>query len=364
MKAAIKLVLGSAAAIIATAAAQATDFPGNAKPVDYVKTCPQYGGGFSYVPGTNTCTMDAMGQQAFGHTWQFGGGFSAGLSAATGATSAARNVDGKPRAGDSTPVGLGAWTIDNGNYGLPDIVANLRVDQSWGSAMLKAALHRNRSGHDASFPAAAAASCAGGAANSAQCGPTDDRFGWAFGAGVALNISGLPGSSISLETHYGQGPTDYASRSNQSWRLWGDGRSVGSGWVSDNMFGGSTDLDLTRSWGFVATAEHRWNPQWRSSVYGGYERIDYSKRAEDMICSRGAFAGSPSALVSLATANCSPDLGWWNIGTRAQWNPHPLLDIGLDVAYQRLTTAQRGAGAIEDQDHLRALFRIQYNLSP
>src|SRR4029450_4656402 len=50
-------LLGSLAAVIATAAAaQATDFPAQAKAIDYVKVCPQYGAGFGYVFETAVCT--------------------------------------------------------------------------------------------------------------------------------------------------------------------------------------------------------------------------------------------------------------------------------------------------------------------
>ena len=50
-----KILLGSAAAIIAVAGAQAADLPVKAKPVEYVKVCSLYGAGFWYVPGTDTC---------------------------------------------------------------------------------------------------------------------------------------------------------------------------------------------------------------------------------------------------------------------------------------------------------------------
>ncbi len=50
-----KILLGSAAAIIAAGGAQAADLPVKAKPVEYVKVCSLYGAGFWYVPGTDTC---------------------------------------------------------------------------------------------------------------------------------------------------------------------------------------------------------------------------------------------------------------------------------------------------------------------
>src|SRR3954467_4592244 len=49
------LVLGSAAALLAGAGAQAADLPIKAKAVEYVRICSLYGAGFYYIPGTDTC---------------------------------------------------------------------------------------------------------------------------------------------------------------------------------------------------------------------------------------------------------------------------------------------------------------------
>jgi hypothetical protein len=49
------LVLGSAAALLAGAGAQAADLPIKAKAVEYVRVCSLYGAGFYYIPGTDTC---------------------------------------------------------------------------------------------------------------------------------------------------------------------------------------------------------------------------------------------------------------------------------------------------------------------
>ncbi len=55
MKMVKSLILGTAVAFAATAGAQAADMPVKAKPVSYVKICPQYGPGFYYIPGTDIC---------------------------------------------------------------------------------------------------------------------------------------------------------------------------------------------------------------------------------------------------------------------------------------------------------------------
>ena len=56
MKLVKSLLLGSAAALVAGAGAQAADLPARkAAPVEYVKVCDAYGAGFFYIPGTDTC---------------------------------------------------------------------------------------------------------------------------------------------------------------------------------------------------------------------------------------------------------------------------------------------------------------------
>ena len=55
MKLTRKLILGSAASLLAIGAAQAADLPVKAKAIEYVRVCSLYGAGFFYIPGTDTC---------------------------------------------------------------------------------------------------------------------------------------------------------------------------------------------------------------------------------------------------------------------------------------------------------------------
>ncbi len=56
MKLSKSLLLGSAAALVATAGAQAADLPyRKAAPVEYVRVCDWTGAGYFYIPGTDTC---------------------------------------------------------------------------------------------------------------------------------------------------------------------------------------------------------------------------------------------------------------------------------------------------------------------
>jgi hypothetical protein len=333
--------------------------------------------------------MGATGQMVFAYTWQLGGGFSASLSAEDGGASAAGAGGANSRSRskitvdlDQNPFALGAVVTDNGSYAMPDLVGNVRVDQAWGSAMLKAALHQNRGGYYNAFPLGGAGigTCTGNP-DTTNCGHPEDKIGWAVGAGFAWNNVWAPGSSISAEAHYGQGAVGYTMRG-FSWRMWGDGRSIGLGNITDSVFRNGTGLELTESWSVLAAAEHRWNPQWRTSIYGGYVEVNYSGTAEDMICGRGAFGpgfvgAAGQRLAGIVVANCSPDTSFWAVGSRTQWNPHPFLDIGLDVNFHRHNTAHAGLAVtaadgarpagpvvVEDQDIWTAMFRVQYNMLP
>jgi hypothetical protein len=295
----------------------------------------------------------------------------------------------------NTLGGTAATTLDNGAYAMPDIVANVRVDQAWGSAQFMGALHQNRGGYyGGPVVGGVPLGCPpGGVANTDTCGYPSDEIGWAVGAGIVLNNLWAPGSSISAQFNYGEGAIGYVLRGTGAWAMYGSGRSLGIGAAVDSVFGcsatlggvggvggapGCTGLELTRAWGVTAGAEHRWNPQWRTSIYGGYVDIDYSSGATGLICSGAAplaFAGITAAPGT--TLNCSPDFGVWGVGTRTQWNPHPYLDIGIDVFYARLETAFAGTAtvaangartagvyAIEDQERLGVFGRIQYNFLP
>src|SRR5471032_2803718 len=55
MKMVKRLILGSAASLLALGGAQAADLPVKAKAVEYVRICSLYGAGFYYIPGTDTC---------------------------------------------------------------------------------------------------------------------------------------------------------------------------------------------------------------------------------------------------------------------------------------------------------------------
>jgi hypothetical protein len=493
------LLIGSAASLFLIPGAQAADLPVKVKPVEYVKICPEYGAGFYYVPGTQTCikvgmhvrfqwsfnsrgngrvfnsgaqgrftrtdhpdlshrvrgyatvdtrtktewgtlrgyvrvgaeqqtpndpdevvysnrmfiqwggftvgraesfydyismeryainnqrngsSMNSTGQQVFAYTFRLGDGWSASVSAedgganAAGAAAISSRHRGKVTVDlDAAPLTEGATIVDNGSYAMPDLVGNVRLDQPWGGAMVKAALHQNRAGYYSGFPAA---TCFGGFANTTNCGHADDKMGWAVGAGLLVNLPVLsPGSNAYIEANYGKGAMGYVARAVDFFRFWND-RTIAIGHSPDSVFRNGTDLELTPSWSVVAGAEYKWNPQWGTSVYGGYNSVDFTGRGKDMICRTGAFAGTGSPFTGFTVTNCDPDFAFGNIGTRTLWQPHPFLYIALGYTYWHMWGAHEGpgvllanAGAIPagpirfgDADVHTVHFRIQYDMLP
>lgn len=334
---------------------------------------------YNYVNNLTSSNMGATGQMVLGYTFQLGNGLTATLAIEDGqANAAGANGVGTARGkwtvdlSSGTPLTLGGATVDNGAYAMPDIVANVRLDQVWGSAQISGALHQNRGGYYTGVPAA---TCTGATANTTNCGHPDDEIGYAVSAGLVLNnVFGLRGDSLSLAASYGHGAVGYTTRGTGAWRIWGSGSTLGLGWALDSVFANGSNLELIDSYGVQAAYEHRWNTQWRTSLWGGYVGIDYSSGATALVC---ATPGAPLGTTLTGVSNCQPDYSFWNIGTRTQWNPHPYLAIGLDLQYFHLNTAFAGTAvapadgarpgglvSIADQDHYGAFFRIEYSMLP
>jgi len=255
---------------------------------------------------------------------------------------------------------------------VPDIIANLRVDQQWGFAGVSAALH------DAS-------GAYYGSPNTVGSGHPADKFGWAVAAGGKINVTA--GDSIGFMFSHGEGATGFVVSSTASSQMYNSSTSVGVGWLSDGVFTTGTAVELTRAWSATLAYEHSWNARWRTSWYGGYANIEYNSTATGMInsalaagsvCARpfAGLVGNLSAVTALAGNSCSPDFSFYQIGSRTQWSPIAQFDIGLDVVYTGLNTAYKGAGVyaangsrpavtlLDDQGVLSAMFRWQRNFYP
>jgi hypothetical protein len=379
--------------------------------------------GYSYSNNRVSGDTGLTGIYAIAYTAQFGNGISATLSFEDGGSSVSGNNTG-------ANVGRGRFTMDmnttamtplggasfnNKGTTFPDVVGALRIDQAWGYAQVAAALHDASGGY---YTGVSAAGSGAGCSNSncTNFGHPEDKLGFAVTGGFTLNdVFGLKGDQFGMQATYSKGAAGYATRANGGFLVYNGGNSVGAGWVSDGVFDNITpgcagatsncasSVQLTAVWSANAFYQHFWNPKWRTSLYGGYVAVDYNALATDLInqpppsppagglaCGVGVegVIQPPLGVGSGLGNSCSPNFSWWQIGTRTQWNPHPDLDIGVDVLWTHLNTAYKGLGnptalgvvsgvalaqsgahpatiaTIEDQDVLSVMFRVQRNFLP
>jgi hypothetical protein len=335
---------------------------------------------YSYNNTALVSSTGASGINVFAYTAQLGNGVSATISAEDGGFGA-RGTSGRTRqvvnvlGGELAP---GTVTTDPVGNRFPDIVGALRVDQAWGSAQIMAAAHDASGGYYGGFP------------GSTLNGHPGDEVGWAVGAGLLLkNPLGLGvGDVFHTQVNFERGAVGYLTTYKGAWDHYGSGNSVGFGSAVDAVFSGNaagaanaSSVELVDGWGFGAVYEHVWNPKWRTSLYGGYSAVSYSDTAKNIYCTgspTGAFvSGDVMAATGRVASNCSPDFSWWQIGSRTQWNPVRDLDVGVDVLYTQLNTANAGTAVIpangarpagvynvEDQNDVSVMFRVQRNFLP
>jgi hypothetical protein len=344
---------------------------------------------YSYSNNRVSGDTGASGIYGMAYTAQFGNGVTASISLEDGGASAAGSTNGGGRNHMDAnmamgELGFGTTAFDNKGWTVPDVVGALRIDQAWGYAQIAAAMHDASGGYY-------------GGANVDTNGHPSDKYGFAVTAGFTLNdVFGMKGDQFGMQAAYSKGAAGYVTRATGAFEVYSSNNNAGFGWVTDGVYDnegiyGNTSVQLTQVWGINGFYQHFWNPKWRTSLYGGYVQVDYNTLATDIInqhlptpgvggtsCGT-AVLGAVAPPLALATGNaCSPNFSWWQVGTRTQWNPHPDLDIGLDVLWNHLNTAYKGPGVtigtngarptavatIDDQDVLSVMFRVQRNFLP
>jgi hypothetical protein len=321
---------------------------------------------FSYNAGFNfTGDTGDAGQMVAAYTAQFGNGVSATISAEQSRRGATVFTTG-------AAWGLGAVPTANnwssgatvGNSAFPDIVANLRVDQAWGSVLIAGALHDASGGYYGTHQG---------------LGHPDNELGWAITGGFVFNLPMIAaGDRFAAQAVYTEGATRYLASTRSGAGQVGFDGGLGFGWFTDGVYGGTAttglnQVELTTGWSAIAAFEHFWTPALRTSVYGSYINISHNANAATLICA-SAFGTTPAA-------GCNPDWSAWTLGSRTQWEPIRGLIMGVDVIYQRLESARpdgtglvtvlaatngltAGTYAVRDQDAWSGTFRIQRDFLP
>ncbi len=344
---------------------------------------------YSYSNSRISGDTGATGIYGIAYTAQFGNGITASLSVEDAGASAGGNntgsAGGRGRfvvdASGSAFFGPGTTTYDNGGTNFPDVVGALRIDQAWGYAQVAAALHEATGAYYGT--------------DTDINGHPGNKTGWAVTGGFTLNdVLGLKGDQFGMQVAYSEGAAGYVTRATAPWAKWSGDNNAGFAWVTDGVFDTGTGIELTTVWGINGFYQHFWNPKWRTSLWGGYVENDYNSTAKNIINSHlpgvtgtvacgvavGGSTTGPTIPAGGGGNSCSPDSSWWQVGTRTQWNPHPDLDIGLEVLWTHLNTAYKGpvaaftgsgarpscagACAFDDQDSISAYFRIQRNFLP
>ena len=268
---------------------------------------------------------------ALAYTATFGGGFSATLSVED--TQSHRGEVGNTvfntgLGGAFAAATLGA-TAAAGR--LPDIIASLRVDQSWGAAQLAGALHPVRAALYASV------------LNPGAPLSLTSTFGYALSAGLKFNLDSIAkGDQLWLQAIYAKGAVGYTAGSNMSFTASpnltqnygrGTGRIGNSyGWNGgtdfDCVYTMSGACDLSTSYAVTAAFKHYWAPGLSSALFGSYYRVSYSNAALTPVGWTGAFGGGVSNYAET------------RVGTNVIWTPVKGFDIGGEFTWVRAATSR------------------------
>ncbi len=349
---------------------------------------------------TTSDTGDA-GWFVWGYTAQLGNGFSATISAENARINQIIGVANSSEADNdvlfpattsgpgyfpespATFIGggsFGAVTAGAGYGGLqaPDIVGNLRVDQTWGSAQVMGALHElvpdyyAQNDHEL-VPGGAGAFTTGtggcvGAGSPAIPGPTTgyvscghpgDDWGFVVGAGLKLNFPMIAqGDYFSSQFNYTRGALRYLYHGGNSNVDHVDGASQAFGISADCVYGGSinpggaggastaTDCQLTTGWSVAAGYEHYWTPQLHQSLAGSYMKVEYNDTANNILCVAAGDGNGKGGTEALANPGCNNDWSIWSVGSRLQYDVTKSFYLGVEALYSRMNGGSTSDGLL------------------
>jgi Porin subfamily len=292
----------------------------------------------------------------FAYTLQWGGGWSSTISAENSRRTQLVNANGailtspsfllSPANGN---LGGGGFTVPGttnntvgayGGWNVPDVVGNIRVDGTWGSAQVMGALHQVNANYYL------------GSNEIAPTGNPSDEWGWAAGAGIKWNFPFIgTGDYLQAQIGYTQGALRYFNMTEGTGNYYMERNgTVGWGVLADGVYGGTvagnntTGINLTTAWAFNGSYEHFWTPDWKTSVYGWYEKVEYNDQANSLLCAAYGQATGGIGAGSIAKAGCDNNFNFWGVGTRTQWNVTKSFYMGVDVAYGKIESATSATG--------------------
>jgi hypothetical protein len=215
--------------------------------------------------------------------------------------------------------------VEDGNYiaaarPMPDVVANLRLDQDWGSAQLSIAGHQIRPAYNDAFISGHA------------------TYGWAVQGGLKFELPALAtGDQLWLQASYANGALNYLGLKEKSFRIGGLRYTLSDVVFADNS------MQLMAGYSLTAAFAHYWVPTVRHSLFGNYTAV---------IPTSAAIASSSS--ISKA--------GLIQLGTNLTWSPLKDLDIGGEIIWFQLAGSNTVSSAVPGQAPLSRDSGLQYRM--
>jgi Porin subfamily len=297
----------------------------------------------------------AGGRFVAAYTHQFGNGISGTLSLEDGKERKRGNYNGTNALTAALGLGLQGSVpgVDTrGGNTWPEVVGQLRIDQAWGGFHLSAMAVNNHVAYNCGGASGTTTVAAGGC--SELSGNPSDKVGYgvhgAFkfntptGVNDALYIGATwsKGATTNVFDNIGQGSTFALYGGSDGVLTYG---SITGGFLFDSVYTtttrtgagitvGPTGQQLTTAYGGTIAFEHGWNAEWRTSVFGGAQVVDYNDTANAILCSRFAGILTNAAGASLHnTTACDWDYRIVGAGTRTYWTPVRDLTIGVEFMW-------------------------------
>jgi hypothetical protein len=266
-----------------------------------------------------------------------------------------------------------------GGQFVPDIAANIRVDQNWGIFQVSGIAHyvnasynfldsstdAGAQGFSTPYGAGGYIVCpANGIINTqpgAPCsslvsGHPDSKWGGAVTVGLQLkNLPTGVGDILNVDATAAKGDTKAVistSGASPSFAMFrgtgGPNPSVGYGYVSDGLFSNGNALNgpgvatngiqLTNAYGIRGGYIHNWDANWQSSLFGSASFVRYNAVAKNAYCN--SVSGNPlfgwGNRGANPTSTCDPDFNVYQLGFKTAWTPVRNLTFSAEVFWTYL----------------------------
>ena len=250
-----------------------------------------------------------------------------------------------------------------GGAQLPDLVANIRIDQAWGVFQVSGAVHDVDPGYWTTANTLTSGNFIGGQAQTGaqNLGHPDSKAGGAVQ--VALQIKNLPtgaGDDFKIEGSWSLGASKYVLGTSAplggSFYMFGNGPTgtagkLAIGAITDGVYSGGpgnsgvggTQVQLTQGLGIRGAFNHNWSPEWSSSLFGGAAMLSYNNTSKAIWCASyvASVAGPGGTL--LPGSSCDPGFTMSEIGLTTRWTPVKNLTFSSEVLYAFLHTDMKGS---------------------